>query len=74
MVHSDSFLVRYFLNHTFLEQAFDQLCDAGFRSEHGKFMKICMEICQINENISFQFSAWWVAVVQAPLLQHLPLT
>ena len=40
MVHSDYILARYFLNHTFLEQAFDQLCDAGFRSEHGRFMKI----------------------------------
>ena len=25
------FASRYFLNHAFLEQAFDQLCDAGFR-------------------------------------------
>jgi len=28
---SDRYTARYFLNHTFLEQAFDQLCDAGFR-------------------------------------------
>jgi len=27
---SDRYTARYFLNHTFLEQAFDQLCDAGF--------------------------------------------
>ena len=27
----DRYTARYFLKHTMLEQAFDQLCEAGFR-------------------------------------------